>query len=99
MLLSLIIDHLESKFLEEERSDRLAFFYVPPEQENNAGLDQNVLMTTNDYQKPLGEPRTISEVFHKYRSHIKLESFTNERSQRNPERLPRVEQILHSQGL
>ena len=36
MLLSLIVDHLESKFSEEERADRLAFFYVPPEQEISA---------------------------------------------------------------
>lgn len=32
---------------------------------------------TNDYQEPLGEPRTISGEFHKYRSLVKLESFTN----------------------
>lgn len=41
MLLSRVVDHLESKFLEEERSDRLAFFYVPPEQEISAGSDPN----------------------------------------------------------
>ena len=41
MLLSLIVDHLESKLLEEKRSDRLAFFYVPPEQEISAGSDPN----------------------------------------------------------
>ena len=39
MLLSQINDHLESKILEEGRSDRLAFFYVPPEQEVSAGSD------------------------------------------------------------
>ena len=31
MLLSLIVDYLKSKFLKEERPDRLAFFYVPSE--------------------------------------------------------------------
>ena len=41
MLLSLIVDHLESKFLKEDRSDRLAFFYVPPEQEISAGSNPN----------------------------------------------------------
>ena len=39
MLLSQVNDHLESKILEEGRSDRLAFFYVPPEQEVSAGSD------------------------------------------------------------
>ena len=39
MLLSLIVDHLENKISEEERSDRLAFFYVPPEQEISIGSD------------------------------------------------------------
>ena len=41
------------------------------------GIEKYAREGTNDYQKPLGEPRTISGVFHKYRSHIKLESFTN----------------------
>ena len=39
MLLSRIKDHLESKLLQQGRSDRLAFFYVPPEQEVSAGSD------------------------------------------------------------
>ena len=39
MLMSKIVDHLESKFLEEGRSDRLAFFYVSPEQQVSAGSD------------------------------------------------------------
>ena len=39
MLLSHIIDHLESKLLEEDRFDRLAFFYVSPEQNASDGSD------------------------------------------------------------
>ena len=39
MLVSRIVDHLESKFLEEGSSERVAFFYVSPEQQAIAGSD------------------------------------------------------------
>ena len=44
MLLSKIVDHLESKFLEEGRSDRLAFFYVSSEQGVSAGKDPDEII-------------------------------------------------------
>ena len=44
MLLSLIVDHLEGKYLEEGRSDRLAFFYVSPEQEVSTGSDPDEII-------------------------------------------------------
>ena len=39
MLLSKVVDHLEGKFLEEGSPDRIAYFYVSPEQQNGAGSD------------------------------------------------------------
>ena len=39
MLLSEIVDHLKAKFLEEGSPDRIAFFYVSPEQQASPGSD------------------------------------------------------------
>ena len=41
MLLSQLIDHLNNKFLEAGRADRLAFFYVSPEKGVSAGSDSD----------------------------------------------------------
>ena len=39
MLLSKVVDHLKAKFLEEGSPDRIAYFYVSPEQQTSAGSD------------------------------------------------------------
>lgn len=44
MLLSNIVDYLEGIFLEQGRSDRLAYFYVSPEQETSAGSDPDEVL-------------------------------------------------------
>ena len=49
------------------------------------GIEKYAREGTNDYQEPLREPRTISGVFYKYRSPIKLESFTTEKPEESQE--------------
>lgn len=60
MLLSKIVDHLESKFLEEGRSDRLAFFYVSPEQQISAGSDPDEVI--RNIVRQLSHSRTSHEL-------------------------------------
>ena len=67
---------------------------------STSGIEKYAQEGTNDYQEPLREPRTISGVFHKYRSHIKLESFTSGEARGIPRGChDLIEQVLHSQGL
>ena len=60
MLLSQIVDHLESKFSEEGRSDRLAFFYVSSEQEVSAGSDPDEVI--RNIVRQLAHSRTSREL-------------------------------------
>ena len=60
MLLSRLVDHLDSKFLEEGREDRLAFFYVSPEQGASAGSDPDEVI--RNIVRQLSHSRTSREL-------------------------------------
>lgn len=60
MLLSKIVDHLESIILEEGRSDRLGFFYVSPEQQISAGSDPDEVI--RNIVRQLSHSRTSREL-------------------------------------